>query len=151
MPAGRGARAALALLLGIAACSGDSSVHTACLEAVGHLHSSIESYADLLQRGVEQMRDADAVEKLDDVSASYTQLLDDLKAQKPELHPDIHNAHSLLISGVGLQVSAWMSISDGLRYNNPDLIEDAAEMITLSRDVVEQSQLAIPDCSVRSQ
>lgn len=101
----------------------------------------------LLEAGVEQMRDEDAVERLVLLSEQYARLLDDLNAREGTLPGAVERAHGLLASGVGMQVSAWMSIGDGLQFQDGDLILDGAEMIALSRDLVSESQLAIPDCS----
>lgn len=139
---------ALALVLILNVCSNDTSPESECLAAVGLLHDSFDSYEELLERGVSQMRDEDAVEKLDAVAAEYSNLLDALETRRIDLPTDMQNAQDLLASGVGLQVSAWASISDGLRFNNTDLIEDAAEMIALSREVVAESRSAIPECSI---
>ena len=94
------------------------------------------------------MRDPDAEVKLDALVADYSDLLDVLNDRGGVVPGDVRRAHDLLASGVGLQVSAWTSIRDGLRFNNTDLIEDAAEMIALSREVVAEAMSAIPECAV---
>ena len=47
-----------------------------------------------------------------------------------------------------MQKSAWMSIRRGIELPTPDLIDDGAELITLSRQAVSESRLAIPSCSL---
>ena len=136
------------MVLIVFACSNDASLRSACLEAVGHLHESIDRYDELLDRGVTQMREHDAVEKLDAVASGYSELLDSVESRRNELPTDMEKAYDLFASGVGLQASAWASISDGLEFNNADLIEDAAEMIVLSREVVAEARNAIPECSL---
>lgn len=122
-----------------------------CLDAVGELQASVQAYEALLESGVDQMRNDDAVEKLNHVSSEYGSLLDELEQRESSLPAEAQRSHELLVSGVGLQVSAWLSISDGLRFRDPDLIGDGAEMIELSRDLVAESQLSIPDCNSSDQ
>lgn len=149
MPNRRSLGILLSVLLTGAACvtSDEPTALSLCLDAVGELQGATQEYYMLLEAGVEQMRDEDAVERLVLLSEQYARLLDDLNAREGTLPGAVERAHGLLASGVGMQVSAWMSIGDGLQFQDGDLILDGAEMIALSRDLVSESQLAIPDCS----
>lgn len=139
---------ATAIALVVASCSSDQpTAESLCLDAVGELQASFQDYEKLLDSGVDQMRDEDAVEKLNAISNDYASLLDELQQREGSVPTEAQRSHDLLVSGVGMQVSAWLSISDGLRFRDPDLIGDGAEMIELSRDLVGESQLSIPDCS----
>ena len=140
---------AIAVAFVAAACTTteEPSARAICLDAVGELHASIEEYDELLETGVAEMRDDDAAEKLGTISNSYRSLFEALEARAATVPSEVESAHGLLSSGVGMQVTAWMSISDGIQFQDPDLIDDGAELIILSREVVAQSQQAIPDCS----
>lgn len=132
----------------LTACTSDTpSAETRCLEAVGELHASIEVYEELLDEAVSEMRDPDAVERLDATTSGFSSLLQELNTREPEVPAEVQRAHERLVSGVGMQRSAWMFISDGIRLGTPDLIDEGAELITLSRQVVSESRLAIPSCS----
>lgn len=148
-------RATRAIILGIAttlvliSCTSDQpTAESLCLDAVGELQASFQVYERLLDSGVEQMRDDHAVEKLDVVPSDYGSLLEELQQRENTVPIEVQTSHDLLVSGVGMQVSAWLSISDGLRFRDPDLIGDGAEMIELSRDLFAELQLSIPDCSL---
>lgn len=139
---------AISLLLLISSCTSDTpSAEMLCLEAVGELDASIEIYQELLDEAVSEMREPDAVEKLETITSRYSALLEDLNARESGVPDEVQRAHQRLVGGVGMQRSAWMFISDGIRLGAPDLIDDGAELITLSRQVVSESRLAIPRCS----
>jgi len=145
----RGAALAIIGLLLLSSCTSDTpSAETLCLEAVGELDASIEVYEELLDEAVSEMREPDAVEKLDAINMRYSTLLEELDAREAEVPAEVQKAHQRLVSGVGMQRSAWMFISDGIRLGNPDLIDEGAELITLSRQVISESRLAIPSCSL---
>ena len=121
-------RATRAIILGIAttlvliSCTSDQpTAESLCLDAVGELQASFQVYERLLDSGVEQMRDDDAVEKLDVVPSDYGSLLEELQQRENTVPIEVQTSHDLLVSGVGMQVSTWLSISDGLRFRDPDL------------------------------
>ena len=138
-------------LLLISSCTSDTpSAEMRCLEAVGELDASIEIYEDLLDEAVSEMRESDAAEKLEAVTDRYSSLLEELDLRESDLPTEIERAHQRLVSGVGMQRSAWMSISQGVRLGNPDLINEGAELIALSRQVVSETRLFIPSCELVS-
>jgi hypothetical protein len=135
----------------ISSCTPDTpSAEILCLEAIGELDASIEVYEELLERAVSEMREPDAVEKLDAIASRYSTLLEELNLREPEIPAEVQRAHQRLVSGVDMQRSAWTFISDGIRLGTPDLIDEGAELITLSRQVISESRLAIPSCSLAS-
>ena len=132
----------------LASCNSDEpSAEILCLQAVGELDASIEQYEELLDQAVLEMREPDAVEKLNAITSQYSSLLEELNMREPEVPEAVQRAHRLLVSGVGMQQSAWMSITEGIEFRTPDLIDDGAELIALSRQAVSESRLAIPNCS----
>lgn len=144
----KGMALAISGVLLISSCTSDTpSAEKLCLEAVGELDASIEVSEELLDEAVAEMREPDAVEKLDAITSRYSSLLEELNTRDPEVPSEAQKAHRRLVSGVGMQRSAWMFISDGIRLGAPDLIDDGAELIALSRQVLSESRLAIPSCS----
>jgi len=144
----KGVAVAISGFLLISSCTSDTpSAATLCLEAVGELDASIETYEELLDEAVSEMREPDAVVKLDAITSRYSSLLEELNSRESRVPDEVQRAHQRLVSGVGMQRSAWMFISDGIRLGNPDLVDEGAELITLSRQVVSESRLAIPSCS----
>lgn len=139
------------VLIPIGACSSNPPrAETLCLRAVGELDLSIERYEELLEEAVAQMRSADPVEKLEAISSEYSLLLEELENRAAMVPDEIQRAHTHLVTGVRLQVSAWRSIRDGITRETPDLIHDGSEQITLSRRAISESRLSIPDCSLVS-
>lgn len=135
----------------LTSCTSDTpSAETVCLQAVGELHASIERYEELLDEAVADMRAPDAAEKLDVITDEYSSLLEELNLREQDVPDEVQRAHRLLVSGVGMGESAWMSIRDGISLGSPDLIDDGAELITLSRQAISESRLAIPSCSLVS-
>lgn len=144
----RSVAASVVMILVVAACTSDEpTAESVCLDAVGEIQVVVQTYQELLESGVEQMRDDDAVEKLRSVSDRYSELLDELNERESTVPAEVRRSHDLLAGGVGMQASAWRSVSDGVRFRDPDLIDDGAELIELSRQLVEESALATPDCS----
>lgn len=136
--------------IAVSACSGDeggSSAAAECLDAVGELQEVSRTYEELLETGVARMRNPDAVEQLQMISDDYSELAAVLDARETMVPEPVFNAHELLANSVGMQASAWQMISDGLRLQIPDFIDDGAELIIVSRDLLAESSLALPDCS----
>jgi hypothetical protein len=136
---------AVALLL--TACDSGPSAEEVCLEGIGQMQGAIEEYEDLLDTAVAQMREEGAPEKLEAISEQYGILWNELNQMEAELPVELLDSLRLLVSGVGYQESAWSSIGEGLRYIDRDLINEGAEMIAESRDLLDQSNLALPECS----
>jgi len=101
-------RATRAIILGIAttlvliSCTSDQpTAESLCLDAVGELQASFQVYERLLDSGVEQMRDDDAVEKLDVVPSDYGSLLEELQQRENTVPIEVQTSHDLLVRGVG--------------------------------------------------
>lgn len=137
----------IAVALTLSACDSGPSAEEVCLEGIGQLQGAIQEYEELLDTAVVQMREEGAPEKLEAISEQYGTLWDELNRMEAELPVELLDSLRLLVSGVGYQESAWASIGEGLRYIDRDLINEGAEMISESRDLLDESNLALPECS----
>lgn len=135
------------LALVLAACDSGPSEEAICLEGVGQLQEVVAEYEEILDTAVIQMREENAPEKLEAISEDYSTLLEELEQMEAELPLETLDSWRLLASGVGMQESAWMAISEGLAVIDRERINDGARMISQSRDLLDESNLALPDCS----
>ncbi len=135
------------LTLVIVSCTSEPTAEARCLGAVGELHAVATSSDELLQQGVSQMRDDDAIQKLQSLSERYATLLEGLDEISPTIPPEALEAHELLTGGVRLQQEAWIAIEEGLRTGDPRDIFEGADLIGEAREQLENFNVAIPDCS----
>lgn len=138
---------ALAGALILSSCDSGPSAEELCLDGIGQLQGAIQDYEDLLDQAVVQMREEGAPEKLEAISEEYALLLTEINQMEAEVPVELLDSLRLLAMGVDFQESAWSTIGEGLRYIDRDLINDGAMMISESRDLLDESNLALPDCS----
>lgn len=138
---------AVALTLVLAACDSGPSAEAVCLEGVGQLQEVVADYEEILDTAVIEMREENAPEKLEAISEDYSGLLKELEQMEAELPVETLDSWRLLASGIGMQESAWLAISEGLAVIDRERINDGAMMISQSRDLLDESNLALPDCS----